>query len=59
MCQVGSESVSKCPHSRRRRKVISEDGLVDLIEYVDGMSIYGYNYEECVDAFRSFAVVWS
>uniref|UniRef100_A0A915CL50 EF-hand domain-containing protein n=1 Tax=Ditylenchus dipsaci TaxID=166011 RepID=A0A915CL50_9BILA len=35
---------------------VSGDGVVDLIEYVDGMSIYGYTYQECVEAWKAFAI---
>ena len=38
-------------------KFFIEDGYIDLVEYADGMSIYGYRHHESVEAFRSFAFV--
>lgn len=33
------------------------DGKIDMTEYVDGMSVYGYSKTASEEAFRRFAVV--
>jgi hypothetical protein len=35
---------------------VSEDALLDLAEYTDGMSLYGFEYGECHEAFKLFAL---
>lgn len=33
------------------------DGVLDISEYTDGMSAYGYSTRQCQDAFKLFAKV--
>ncbi|KAH7727084.1 Protein CEX-1 [Aphelenchoides avenae] len=35
---------------------VSGDGVLDVSEYADGMSLYGKKFESCREAFSSFAV---
>ncbi|KAE9551630.1 hypothetical protein FO519_005158 [Halicephalobus sp. NKZ332] len=34
---------------------VSGDGVLDMAEYTDGMSVYGFGYKECHEAFEKFA----
>ncbi len=40
--------------SRNRRL---DDGVLDVAEYTDGMSAYGYDSHHCKNVFHIFAVV--
>lgn len=40
----------------KRHSLFIGDGVLDVSEYADGMSLYGKKFESCREAFSSFAV---